>query len=297
MKIQLTMIAVAALTLGACATNSGTDQELAPPDAGAQSNGVDAATLAQYRSWIAEAHTRHPYADPQDQMYDVMMCESAGVASSVSLAGSNSGLFKYNRQTWQGDWNDYRAYNMDKPKVQIFATALAWKKNMQRHWQCYEPPDVEAKATPPDAPAMATPQNSALQKDTALQSAPQAQPPSVPPSTPPSTAPRAPRAAEDSPGLAQYRSWIAEARAKHPYSDSEQRMYDVMMCESRGNPSIVNRAGPYSGLFQYSTGTWNGAWNDYRHNNVLDAKAQVFATAQAWQKNMQRQWGCYTKAH
>ena len=94
--------------------------------------------------------------------------------------------------------------------------------------------------------------------------------------------------------LAQYHVWIAQARAKHPYTDSEQRMFDVMMCESGGNASIVNNAGPYSGLFQFGTATWNGVWNDYRKENILDARAQIFATALAWQMGMQHQWGCYS---
>ena len=97
--------------------------------------------------------------------------------------------------------------------------------------------------------------------------------------------------------LAQYHVWIAQARAAHHYADPEQRMFDVMMCESGGNAATVNPAGPNSGLFQYSTQTWQGAWNDWRNDNILDAKAQIFATAQAWQKGMQRQWGCYTHPH
>ena len=96
---------------------------------------------------------------------------------------------------------------------------------------------------------------------------------------------------------AQYRAWIAEARAKHPYADSQERMFKVMMCESRGNASIVNPAGPYTGLFQYSTATWNGAWNTYRTEGIKDARAQIFATALAWQRGMQRQWGCYSNPH
>ena len=96
---------------------------------------------------------------------------------------------------------------------------------------------------------------------------------------------------------AQYRNWIAEARAKHPYADSEERMVKVMMCESGGNASIVNPAGPYTGLFQYRTDTWNGAWNTYRGEGIKDARAQIFATALAWQRGMQRQWGCYSNAH
>nr|WP_156780777.1 hypothetical protein [Hyphomonas sp. Mor2] len=97
--------------------------------------------------------------------------------------------------------------------------------------------------------------------------------------------------------LAQYRVWISEARAAHPYPDSEQRMFDVMMCESGGNPGIVNPAGPYTGLFQYVAGTWNGDWNTYRDSDITDARAQIFATALAWSLNMQNQWGCYSRSH
>ncbi|MEM6535326.1 MAG: transglycosylase SLT domain-containing protein [Pseudomonadota bacterium] len=95
----------------------------------------------------------------------------------------------------------------------------------------------------------------------------------------------------------QYRAWITEARAKHPYADSEDKMYAVMMCESGGNPTIVNPAGPYVGLFQYVANTWNGDWNDYRDAGMTDARAQIFATAQAWSQGMQNQWGCYSRAH
>jgi len=83
----------------------------------------------------------------------------------------------------------------------------------------------------------------------------------------------------------------------HPYAESEERMYAVMMCESRGQAEIVNPAGPYSGLFQYSPATWGGDWNLYRDQNILDPRAQIFATALAWQRNMQGQWGCYRRPH
>ena len=97
--------------------------------------------------------------------------------------------------------------------------------------------------------------------------------------------------------LAQYRTWISEARVAHPYSDSEQRMYEVMMCESGGQADIINPAGPYTGLFQYADGTWNGEWNTYRDSEATDARAQIFATALAWSLDMQSQWGCYSRAH
>lgn len=95
--------------------------------------------------------------------------------------------------------------------------------------------------------------------------------------------------------LEQYRLWIADARTAHPYPESEERMYDVMMCESGGKSDIVNPAGPYTGLFQYVEGTWNGDWNTYRDADIRDARAQIFATALAWSIGMQSHWGCYSR--
>ncbi len=93
--------------------------------------------------------------------------------------------------------------------------------------------------------------------------------------------------------LDQLRTWIGEARATHPYAESEQRMFDVMICESGGRADAVNPAGPYTGLFQYFDTTWNGEWNQYRGNDVFDARSQIFATALAWSLGMQNHWGCY----
>lgn len=142
-------------------------------------------------------------------------------------------------------------------------------------------PTPAAPATPvkPATPAPAT---------TTAQAAP-------PAATPAASSRR--RNGVDEETLAQYHVWIAQARAKHGYADSEQRMFDVMMCESGGNASIVNPAGPYQGLFQYSPQTWKGDWNEYRNENVMDARSQIFATALAWSKGMQRQWGCYSNPH
>ncbi len=103
--------------------------------------------------------------------------------------------------------------------------------------------------------------------------------------------------AGDEQNLDQYRAWIREARERHPYPESEERMYAVMMCESGGDAVIVNPAGPYSGLFQYSPATWSGDWNTYRNEDILDPRAQIFATALAWSNGMQSQWGCYSRAH
>lgn len=127
--------------------------------------------------------------------------------------------------------------------------------------------------------------------------APPAADPEPAPDPDPTPDPVPPAALEGDAALDQYRAWISEARTLHPYPDSETRMFDVMMCESGGNADIVNPAGPYTGLFQYANGTWNGEWNTYRDSEITDGRAQIFATALAWSLNMQSQWGCYTRAH
>ncbi|MFL5800629.1 MAG: hypothetical protein ACJ8CR_02695 [Roseiflexaceae bacterium] len=89
----------------------------------------------------------------------------------------------------------------------------------------------------------------------------------------------------------QYRAWMAEARALHPYPEPIETMWAVMICESTGNPGLV--AGDYHGLFQYNSATWAGDWNLYRDQPILDPRAQIFATAQAWHDGHQHWWGCY----
>ncbi|MEO7911567.1 MAG: hypothetical protein ABIV47_18135 [Roseiflexaceae bacterium] len=93
------------------------------------------------------------------------------------------------------------------------------------------------------------------------------------------------------PPLDQYRSWMAEARAAHPYAEAIDVMLEVMLCESSGRADEV--AGSYSGLFQYDSTTWAGDWNPYRANTILDPRAQIFATAKAWHDGNQHWWGCY----
>ena len=90
--------------------------------------------------------------------------------------------------------------------------------------------------------------------------------------------------------LAQYREWMEEAREKHRYREPVSRMWKVMLCESRGK---ANAKGRYHGLFQYKRATWNGAWNPYRRQSILDPRAQIFATAKAWRDGRQHWWGCY----
>jgi hypothetical protein len=84
---------------------------------------------------------------------------------------------------------------------------------------------------------------------------------------------------------------MVEARTLHPYSESIEAMWALMICESTGNPGMV--AGDYHGLFQYSSATWAGDWNPYRDRPILDPRAQIFATAKAWHDGYQHWWGCY----
>ena len=133
----------------------------------------------------------------------------------------------------------------------------------------------------------------ATSKPVAPPKAPAASPAPAAPATPKPAA--KPNASPDATTLKQYRAWIGEARDKYSYAESADRMYAVMMCESGGRAAVVNPVGPYKGLFQYSPLTWNGPWNTYREDGILDARAQIFATALAWSRKMQQQWGCYKK--
>src|SRR5687768_7881852 len=92
----------------------------------------------------------------------------------------------------------------------------------------------------------------------------------------------APAEAAPATAFAQYRAWMIQAKATHPYPQSVEKMYSVMMCESSGNPNAVGDRGKARGLFQYHAGTWNGAWNPYRHQGIWNAKSQIYATAKAW---------------
>jgi len=115
--------------------------------------------------------------------------------------------------------------------------------------------------------------------------APATDPPAPTPAPLPSAMP-----ALDTP-LDQYRAWMQEARATHPYSEPIEVMWQVMLCESSGQADQV--AGSYYGLFQYQQATWAGEWNPYRTTPILDPRAQIFATAKAWQDGNQHWWGCY----
>lgn len=113
--------------------------------------------------------------------------------------------------------------------------------------------------------------------------------PIAPAATPAPPAPLAAPAATTA--LDQYRAWMVEARDRHPYAESVEAMWQVMLCESSGNPNAA--ADVHQGLFQYDSATWVGDWNPYRDQPILDPRAQIFATAKAWHDGKQGWWGCY----
>jgi hypothetical protein len=95
--------------------------------------------------------------------------------------------------------------------------------------------------------------------------------------------------------LEQYKAWMADAKKMYPYPQSLDKMYRVMMCESGGNARASGGRGAWLGLFQYAPSTWRGTWNPYRSSSIWDAKAQIYATAKAWNLGMQRHWSCFYK--
>lgn len=116
--------------------------------------------------------------------------------------------------------------------------------------------------------------------------------PSVPTSSTATAAPLAPLVAPAAmTALEQYRAWMVEARDLYPYPESIETMWQLMLCESSGDPNAA--ADVHQGLFQYDVATWSGEWNPYRDQPILDPRAQILATAKAWHDGNQIWWGCY----
>lgn len=147
---------------------------------------------------------------------------------------------------------------------------------------------AEVPVAPPPAPA--TVATVAVAPVQPVEAAPEA--PAVRPAVRPATR----RGVLDDATREQYLAWIAEARAMHPYADTVDRMFAVMMCESKGDAEVVSRAGNV-GLFQYVPSTWRASWNSRRDASITDPRAQIFATAEAWARGMQRHWSCYKQPH
>lgn len=62
---------------------------------------------------------------------------------------------------------------------------------------------------------------------------------------------------------------------------SSTGLYGMMILESGGRATAVGGGGAYMGLFQYTWGTWRGAWNGWRTSSIFDPAAQIRATARA----------------
>ena len=151
------------------------------------------------------------------------------------------------------------------------------------------PEPAAKKETPPQAGPVVASQPAAPAPATAIV-APTAT--AKPTEKPQPTATATPRPGGSS-THAQYRQWMEEARTMHPYKQSVDKMWSVMMCESGGNARASGGGGRWLGLFQYAPTTWGGRWNPYRSESIWDAKSQIFGTAKAWSIGMQSHWSCY----
>lgn len=145
------------------------------------------------------------------------------------------------------------------------------------------------KETPPQAEPVVASKPAATATATAIVTPTATAKPTEKPKPEPTATPRP----GGSSTQAQYRQWMEEARMMHPYKQSVDKMWSVMMCESGGNARASGGGGRWLGLFQYAPGTWGGSWNPYRANSIWDAKSQIFATAKAWSIGMQSHWSCY----
>jgi hypothetical protein len=96
-----------------------------------------APTVDPYRQWIHEARLQYPYPESEEQMHQLMLCESSGNPAADSPDGLYHGLFQYSAETWAGDWNPYRDQSIYDAQAQIWATACAWNLGMQQQWGCY----------------------------------------------------------------------------------------------------------------------------------------------------------------
>ncbi len=93
----------------------------------------------------------------------------------------------------------------------------------------------------------------------------------------------------DSSGL-----WDIIVAAAAKYGVDPNRMYQVMICESGGNPNRVSYNGMYHGLFQYLPSTWHGASAaaGWAGANIYDPTAQIYVTAWKVSVSGWSGWGC-----
>lgn len=85
--------------------------------------------------------------------------------------------------------------------------------------------------------------------------------------------------------------WDTLVAAGKQYGVDPLALYNVMLCESGGNPYA---GGYYKGLFQYSPDTWAGASQaaGYGGRAITDGTAQIYVTAWKVSKSGWSAWGC-----
>lgn len=82
---------------------------------------------------------------------------------------------------------------------------------------------------------------------------------------------------------------IIEEAAKR-FGQPRAAMLRVARCESNLDPTAVNRAGPYYGLFQFLKSTF--ASTPFADEDILDPKANALAAAWMWKQGRRNEWAC-----
>ncbi len=87
----------------------------------------------------------------------------------------------------------------------------------------------------------------------------------------------------------QYGQWGPYlVEAAEMYGQDPDALYQVMMCESKGNPYADN--GVNKGLFQFHPGTFAGT--PYGDASIFDGPSQIYAAAWMWSQGRKGEWGC-----
>jgi len=100
-------------------------------------------------------------------------------------------------------------------------------------------------------------------------------------------------ASKPSPGASTYapddRWWPLIQTAAEKNGVDPVGMHKMMLLESDGREGLVT-ADQFYGLYQYVEDTWNGEWNPWRDEDMLDGRVQIKATALALKNGKGPYW-------
>jgi hypothetical protein len=91
-------------------------------------------------------------------------------------------------------------------------------------------------------------------------------------------------------GTVDYETYIRQKCSEYGCNPAE--LIHVMYCESGGRANAINPAGPYIGLFQFLTSTFNANARYIPQANIYDPYHQIDVTAKMFANGQRGQWGC-----